>query len=149
MCIRDRAGLREKRPIPGDGNCQMSSISDQIYGDIQHAKYVREKAVSWLRKNPNWLLPNGAQMKDFVHDKTWEEYCNEISKDGIWGDHLTLVAIAEVFGANIQVISSVSGDNYTTQITPRITLIQNKTLLLSHYAEFHYGSLEIDPIRVK
>jgi len=35
-------------------------------------------------------------MHDFVHDKTWAEYCDELARDGIWGDHLTLSAAAEV-----------------------------------------------------
>jgi hypothetical protein len=62
------------------------------------------------------------------------------------GDHLTLIAAAEVFGARIFILSSVVGNEYTVEITPLNPKWPN-TLLLSHYAEFHYGSLAYkDPI---
>jgi hypothetical protein len=136
------AGLAEKREIPGDGNCQMYSVSDQLFDNINYGKYVREKAIDWLRKNKSWKLPNGAEMGDFVHDKSWDAYCDEMARDGIWGDHLTLVAIAEVFGARIRIVSSVEGDNYMTEIDPTVIKTQ-KMILISHYAEFHYGSLKV------
>jgi hypothetical protein len=30
-----------------------------------------------------------------------------MSKDGVWGDHLTLIAAAELFGTKIVIISSI------------------------------------------
>lgn len=71
-------------------------------------------------------------MGDFVHDKSWDAYCDEMARDGIWGDHLTLVAIAEVFGARIRIVSSVEGDNYMTEIDPTVIKTQ-KMILISHY----------------
>jgi hypothetical protein len=79
-------------------------------------------------------------MRDFVHSYTWEEYCNEISREGIWGDHLTLLAITEIFGTRICIVSSVESDNHVTEIAPK-KIKSDKILFLSHYAEFHYGSL--------
>lgn len=84
-------GMREKTAIAADGNCQFLSISDQLFDSTQRSPYVRRKVVEWLRAHSDWQLPNGAKMRDFVHDKAWEEYCHEISREGIWGDHLTLV----------------------------------------------------------
>jgi hypothetical protein len=89
-------GFFEKCEVPADGNCQMSAISDQLFDTVNKASYVRQKIVTWLRNNSTWSLPNGALMKDFVHDKTWEEYCAEMAREGTWGDHLTLVAASEV-----------------------------------------------------
>jgi len=88
-------GVETKRRIPGDGNCQMYSLSDQLCNSIDHHKFVRRCIVSWLSINGDLELPNGAKMKDFVHDKTWEKYCEEMGREGIWGDHLTLVAASE------------------------------------------------------
>ncbi len=79
-------------------------------------------------------------MGDFVHDKSWSAYCDEMSRDGIWGDHLTLVAIAEVFGARIRIVSSVEGDNYITEIDPTVLKTQ-KMILISHYVSC-YLSIE-------
>jgi tetratricopeptide (TPR) repeat protein len=132
--------LRPKRDIPSDGNCQMHAISDQLYDTIERSAEVRRLVVDWLRKNRNLQLPNGAILHQFVHDRKWEEYCDGMAKDGCWGDHLTLLAISEMFGVVISVISSVEGDNFITEIHPTQKKM-NRVLLLSHYAEFHYGSL--------
>lgn len=132
--------LKPRREIPGDGNCQMHAISDQVYDSIERSKDVRKLAVDWLRKNKMWKLPNESILHEFVHDKPWEEYCDQMAKDGCWGDHLTLLALSELFGAVISIMSSVEGDNFITEIHPTVKKT-NKVILLSHYAEFHYGSL--------
>jgi hypothetical protein len=41
-----------------------------------------------------------------------------MEKDGCWGDHLTLLAISEIYGAVISIMSSVEGDNFITEIHP-------------------------------
>jgi len=133
-------GYKEKRVIPGDGNCQFSSVSDQLFDTIDKASFVRKAAVEWLKKNKDWKLDNGAVMSDFVHDQSWNDFCNELSRSGIWGNHLTLVAIAEHFGSRLRVISSVESDSYIIKIDPLVLKTQ-KVILLSHYAEYHYGSL--------
>jgi len=137
-------GLKEKSFIPGDGNCQFSSVSDQLFNTIDRADYVRKSAVDWLRKNKNWKLANGAVMSDFAHDQTWEEFCNDLSRHGIWGNHLTLVAISEHFGNRICIVSSVESDSFMISISPPV-LRSPKLILLSHYAEYHYGSIETTP----
>jgi hypothetical protein len=89
-------GMKEKSVIPADGNCQFHSISDQLFDSVQRSGFVRRKVIDWLLSHADWQLPNGAKMRDFVHDKTWEEYCKEMARDGIWGDHLTLVRLAHL-----------------------------------------------------
>lgn len=134
--------LKPKREIPGDGNCQMHAISDQLYNTIDRSKEVRKTIVEWLRKNKDWKLPNESILHEFVHDRPWEEYCTMMEKDGCWGDHLTLLAASEIHGVVISIMSSVEGDNFITEIHPTAKKPGNtKVLLLSHYAEFHYGSL--------
>eukprot|EP01113_Clastostelium_recurvatum_P045985 TRINITY_DN798_c0_g1_i3.p1 TRINITY_DN798_c0_g1~~TRINITY_DN798_c0_g1_i3.p1 ORF type:complete len:555 (-),score=150.10 TRINITY_DN798_c0_g1_i3:132-1796(-) len=145
-------GLVPSRDIPGDGNCQMYAISDQLFGTIDRGAEIRAAAVAWLRKNRECKLDNGALLHHFVHDRPWEEYCDYMAKDKTWGDHLTLMAVSEAFGIVILIISSVEGDNYITEIRPSgqgegcgegdpTGRCKGKMALLSHYAEFHYGSL--------
>lgn len=89
--------MKEKREIPGDGNCQFASISDQLFDNIDHAKELREQAVDWMRKHKDWKLPeNNAKLSDFSCDMEWDEFCDHMAKSGIWGNHLTLLALAEV-----------------------------------------------------
>ncbi|EGC40280.1 hypothetical protein DICPUDRAFT_74144 [Dictyostelium purpureum] len=133
-------GLMIRREIPGDGNCQMHSLSDQIYGDLDHSTLIRTVIVNWLRINGGFKLPNGATLSDFVYDSSWEEYCNNMSKNGTWGDHLTLVAAAEIFKINITIISSVASQTgFFIEIKPKVK--SNYYVLLSHISEYHYGSL--------
>lgn len=49
-------GLEARRDIPGDGNCQMYSLSHQLTDDIKHAKFIRRSVVSWLRRNADLQL---------------------------------------------------------------------------------------------
>ncbi|EGG19416.1 OTU domain-containing protein [Cavenderia fasciculata] len=136
--------LQNSKEIPGDGNCQMHALSDQIFDDLNHSQDVRKTIVDWLRKNKDFSFPNGATLCQFVNG-SWEDYCNEMSKNGIWGDHLTLLAAAEIYKAKISIISSVeSTSHFFIEIIP--TKIENtKVFLLSHYSEFHYGSLCFKP----
>lgn len=73
------------------------------------------------------------------------------------GDHLTLIAAAEVFNCRIVIVSSIPGDSFVVEINPirsqevladgTIRVVPALHLLtLSHFAEFHYGSVHpIDP----
>jgi len=138
-------GIETKRPIPGDGNCQFYSLSDQLCGKLDHAGFLRKSIVHWLRNNGDLELSNGAKMKDFAHDRTWEQYCNEMDRNGTWGDHLTLIAATEIFSIQIFIISSVTGDNFIVDIVPE-KVRPHRLVMLSHYAECHYGSVQhIDP----
>ncbi|EGC28914.1 hypothetical protein DICPUDRAFT_85026 [Dictyostelium purpureum] len=132
--------LMPKKEIPGDGNCQMHALSDQIFGDLEHSVIIRNNIVDWLRKNKGFYLPNGETLSDFVTTNSWEEYCDSMSKNGTWGDHLTLVAAAEIYKINISIVSSVESQSSSfIEITPSIKC--ENGILLSHFAEFHYGSL--------
>jgi len=126
--------------IPGDGNCLFSAVSDQVYDTISEAGTIRRNAVSWLRQHGHEKLPNGACLKDFVCDQEWDEYLMNMSTPGIWGDHVMLVAITEIFGVNACVISSIECDDYIQCIYPTFQKSRN-SILLCHYAEYHYGSL--------
>src|SRR5690349_1373826 len=67
--------MKEKREIPGDGNCQFASLSDQIFDDLEHTQELRAKAVEWMRKHKDWKLPqNDAKLSDFACDMEWNEF---------------------------------------------------------------------------
>eukprot|EP01122_Echinamoeba_exundans_P007963 TRINITY_DN2550_c0_g1_i5.p1 TRINITY_DN2550_c0_g1~~TRINITY_DN2550_c0_g1_i5.p1 ORF type:complete len:613 (+),score=123.20 TRINITY_DN2550_c0_g1_i5:1487-3325(+) len=137
--------MRETREIPGDGNCQMYSMSDQLWKSLDHHRLVRRDIVNWLRANSELELPNGAKLKDFVHGMSWDQYCDGMAKDGTWGDHLTLIAASELYAARIMIISStVDEASFITEIVPTTQPVQ-RSIFLCHYAEFHYSS--ILPIR--
>jgi len=137
-------GVEQKKEVPGDGNCQMHSLSDQLCGNFSYSKFLRRSIVTWLRANGELKLANGALLKEFV-DKPWDQYCNDMSKDGTWGDHLTLISACELFSIKVIIISSVQGDNFILEINPEFSK-PRRVVMLSHYAEYHYGSIQyVDP----
>jgi len=141
-------GLREKRKIPGDGNCQFAAFADQLFSTPRVHQEVRRISVEWLRQNPNFEVERGVYLRDFLEMDcfgNWEEYCNYMAQDGTWGDHMTLIALSEVFECSVIILSSVelgnnSASNPVTIIEPK-TCKSQKVILLSHLHEKHYGSL--------
>ena len=139
-------GLEEHKQVPGDGNCQFYSLSDQLYNDFMHAHIIRAYAVNWLRNHGDMKLENGAQLKEFGHDdEGWDHYCNLMSLSGTWGDHLTLVAVAELFQVRIVIVSSAVDESQALiEVVPTSTgkdPEQLPVIFLCHYAEYHYGTL--------
>jgi len=126
--------------IPGDGNCQMHSLSDQLCGNLNHHVHIRTRIVNWLKSNSNVVLPNGATLSQFVNED-WNSYCNSMLNFGTWGDHLTLIAAAELFSLKIVIISSAPGDNFLIEILPTFSNEIKNTIYLTHLAEFHYSSV--------
>jgi hypothetical protein len=141
--------LAEKTKIKGDGNCQFSAAADQLFNDPNKYHEVRRLVVKWLRNNPNFKIDSETQLIDFLEKdiyNSWEEYCDNMSKNGQWGDQITLYAISQLFNARIVILSSVKVYNGQSLITieprnkPSDTKI--KTLLIGHWHERHFISLK-------
>ena len=65
--------------MDGDGNCLFRSVADQIDGDESLHTTYRAQAVDYILQNKEMYMP-------FIEDdETIEQYCNDMSKDGIWG----------------------------------------------------------------
>ncbi|EGC34334.1 hypothetical protein DICPUDRAFT_79899 [Dictyostelium purpureum] len=136
--------LENSRDIPGDGNCQMYALSDQIFGDLNHGPEIRRAIVAWLRNNKNFTLKNGAKLCQFANTNNWDRYCDRMSRNGTWGDHLTLLAASELLKSQITIISSVQSESGSLiEIIPS-SIHNSREILLSHHAK-HYGSLRSKP----
>eukprot|EP00010_Vexillifera_abyssalis_P002885 CAMPEP_0201551818 /NCGR_PEP_ID=MMETSP0173_2-20130828/10524_1 /ASSEMBLY_ACC=CAM_ASM_000268 /TAXON_ID=218659 /ORGANISM="Vexillifera sp., Strain DIVA3 564/2" /LENGTH=452 /DNA_ID=CAMNT_0047962163 /DNA_START=28 /DNA_END=1386 /DNA_ORIENTATION=+ len=147
--LKDRLELFgfEERPTKGDGNCQFYAVSDQLFDDDRHAGSIRANAVKWLRMNGDWNPNNSdhGELKYFAGE-SWNTYCNRMSRDRQWGDHLTLIAIAEVYNVSIRIISSVPGPQFMTEINPSAKekwhAGRDKTIFIAHHLEYHYISIK-------
>ncbi len=143
-------GVRERRKIEGDGNCQFAAVSDQLFGHPKFHSQIRKLVADWLRANANFKVDSHTRLEDFLEldcFPTWQSYCDYIAEDGNWGDQTTLKAIAEIFSVEIIIISSVKtpqGSQPVTIIKPTNGSECNKAILLSHWHELHYSSLCID-----
>jgi len=137
-----------ERVVSPDGNCQMRAISDQLMGDEKYHKEVRLKIMKWLSNNEKFVVDDsgGASIGDFIDRDQfpqWTSYINYMSRDGAWGDHITLLAASEVYGVTINILSNVEDNGsgqYLTTIKPRSSK-SAKDIYLSHWHEMHYNSL--------
>ncbi|XP_034695983.1 OVARIAN TUMOR DOMAIN-containing deubiquitinating enzyme 11 isoform X2 [Vitis riparia] len=96
--------------IEGDGNCQFRALADQLFRNPDYHKHVRKKVVKQL-KHFRKLYESYVPMK-------YRSYLKQMKKSGEWGDHLTLQAAADRFGAKICLITSFR-DTCFIEINPR------------------------------
>ncbi|XP_078572724.1 uncharacterized protein LOC144859718 [Branchiostoma floridae x Branchiostoma japonicum] len=139
------SGLTFRDEVPKDGNCMFHAVADQLFRtegrQISHGD-LRKQVVDYLRGCPYNV--NGDHLSDFVPDQNWVRYLDTMSRDGTWGDHIVLQAMADMFGHDVSIVSSVEAENYVTILTPSTGTVSRKEppLLLGHYAENHYASLD-------
>ncbi|KAL6603137.1 hypothetical protein ACP70R_043498 [Stipagrostis hirtigluma subsp. patula] len=123
-------GLAEFQ-IEGDGNCQFRALADQIFRNPDYHKHVRKAVMKQLkefRKQYEGHVP-----------MEYKVYLKKMKRPGEWGDHLTLQAAADRFGAKICLLTSFR-DTCLIEIVPR-DLTPTKELWLSFWCEVHYNSL--------
>jgi len=73
-----------------------------------------------------------------------------MNRNGVWGDHLTLIAVANAFDRHIFIVTSLD----TGEGSSGVTCIESKAsnsqasdkpaILLSHWHELHYNALVRD-----
>ena len=69
---------------------------------------------------------------------SWKEYLKAMRQDGIDGDHMILVAVANYYKTCICVLNTQS---QKTIIRPKCVVDNSKMLVLGHVPELHYVSL--------
>ena len=68
------------KEMGADGNCFFRSIADQLTGDESRHMEYRRHAVNYIRANKEMYIP-------FIEDdETIEQYCDDMDKNGVWGD---------------------------------------------------------------
>lgn len=117
--------------VQGDGNCQFRALSDQLYSTPEHHKLVRRKVVNQLKSHPDIY-------KEYV-PMDYADYLKMMSKNGEWGDHVTLQAAADSYGVKIVVMTSFK-DTYYIEILPNVKKSKG-VIFLSFWAEVHYNSI--------
>ncbi|CAL5054320.1 unnamed protein product [Urochloa decumbens] len=137
-------GLAEFQ-IEGDGNCQFRALADQIFRNPDYHKHVRKAIMKQLKEFRK-------QYESYV-PMEYKVYLKTMKRSGEWGDHLTLQAAADRFGAKICLLTSFK-DTCLIEIVPRDltptkgNMIANPSLAhtfavlwLSFWCEVHYNSL--------
>lgn len=122
-------------PNQGGGDCLFHTLSKHL--DIDHMQ-LRNYATQYISINWN-------KFKDFaLHSETLqpfessEEYVTYMSKSGSWGDHLSLIALCELYQINA-IIIVVNKQKISEPIT--INVGSTKTVLIKFNSEFHYEAI--------
>ncbi|KAL5741726.1 hypothetical protein ACOSP7_028458 [Xanthoceras sorbifolium] len=123
-------GLAELQ-IEGDGNCQFRALADQLFRNPDYHKHVRKEIIKQL-KHFKKLYEGYVPMK-------YKSYVKKIKKSGEWGDHVTLQAAADRFGAKICLVTSFRDTCYI-EIMPK-DKNPTRELWLSFWSEVHYNSI--------
>ncbi|GAA0176230.1 cysteine protease [Lithospermum erythrorhizon] len=123
-------GLAEMQ-IDGDGNCQFRALADQLFQNQDYHKHVRKEVYKQL-KHSRKLYEGYVPMK-------YRRYIKTMKKLGEWGDHVTLQAAADRFGAKICVVTSFRDASYI-EILPKDRNL-SRVVWLSFWSEIHYNSL--------
>ncbi|KAF5748871.1 OTU domain-containing protein [Tripterygium wilfordii] len=123
-------GLAELQ-IEGDGNCQFRALADQLFRSPDYHKHVRKQVVKQLK--------HFRKLYEGYVPMPYKSYMKKMKKSGEWGDHITLQAAADRFGAKICLVTSFRDTCYI-EIVPKN---QNPSgeLWLSFWSEVHYNSL--------
>ena len=105
---------------PGDGNCQFLSVS-RFLRSIGYlasiAETLRQEVVDFL--SVNTLNPE-RQPLELSAEIPWNDYLTDMSRSGVYGEHITLNVIATLYNIQITVVSSLgpaaraegNGDHY-------------------------------------
>uniref|UniRef100_A0A0E0GEY0 ubiquitinyl hydrolase 1 n=1 Tax=Oryza nivara TaxID=4536 RepID=A0A0E0GEY0_ORYNI len=131
--LTERLRLYElvEHKVKGDGNCQFRALSDQLYQSPDHHEFVRQQIMSQLKSNRDAY--------DGYVPMAYDDYLEKVSRNGEWGDHVTLQAAADKYGVKIFVMTSFKDTCYI-EIQPKVQK-SNKVVLLSFWAEVHYNSI--------
>jgi len=94
----------------GDGNCQFYSVSWEVFSTTARHAEVRAQIIEHLRG------PAGSDMAAFYAPElpsqpaTFTDYLDQMAKDCVWGDQLTLQAAADVYTLRICTLTSARYD---------------------------------------
>ena len=138
-------GLREYAVV-GDGNCQFRALAHQLCGVEERHAPIRELVAAQLKAG----RPAYAE---FVGSQDYDAYVSQMSRDGTWGDHVTLQAAVDALNVEVAMVTSFADNQSVVSVQPTAWAKKGvpegegrRTLWLSFWAEVHYGSIDIaDP----
>jgi OTU-like cysteine protease len=113
-----------------DGNCLFRAISHQVYGDQDWHHIVRARCVEYLR---NQL----AFYEQWMADDP-ETYLSNMDKDAVWGGHIEIQAMSELYGRPVYI--------YAYSSEPRVVGVQPNgavPIRVSYHGQ-HYNAV-LDP----
>ena len=115
-----------------DGNCQFDALRCWLHrlGTHRSMESIRDEIEAFLTQHPNNI--EGIPLEYFAAIP-WNDYREAMARNGVYGDHITLQATADIFNIEILVLSSLCPEA-TTIISPTAS-IPIARIQLTHFAE--------------
>ncbi|XP_076091292.1 nuclear GTPase SLIP-GC-like isoform X2 [Mytilus galloprovincialis] len=135
---------------PGNGNCFFEAISsqlDRLQLPRKSPELLRQEVTTYLKIKPTYTA-NGelVNLRDFVElEGDFMEYCESMSKNMEWADHVIVVTMARMLEQNIIIVTSspdTDKDDSLVWVNGGEECNEKLPLLVGHYWETHYQSLQ-------
>ncbi len=129
--------------IEGDGNCLFRAISHQLYLNEEYHEQLRYFCVEHLKKHQK-------RFEKFIVDCKFDDYIEEMSKNGTWADDIEIRAMEEILDRNIHIYSSnsINPKDYLVPVNENPEeekLMQGVIPInLSYHGQSHYNSIYYD-----
>ena len=123
--------------VENDGNCLFRAVALQTLGDVSMHAVVRKKCCQHLSMHRK-------HFKNFVgDDKSFESYLTRMSKDCVWGGHMEIIAMEEIWDRQIMIYRSDDTKDIPEpqSLTPVQLGEQVTPILLSYHGHSHYNAL--------
>ena len=125
----------------GDGNCQFYAISQNVtpeteYDEDDKHACIRHEICEYIRENAERF----SMYLDTDETEGLDEYLEEMTQDGTWGDNLTLQAAAELYNLEITMFrfTGKSGTPFRMCISPENTEQEMQPIYLAYWMDQHY-----------
>ncbi|XP_052090922.1 nuclear GTPase SLIP-GC-like isoform X2 [Mytilus californianus] len=135
---------------PGNGNCFFEAISAQLERlqlPRRSPERLRQEVTTYLKEKPTYKANEElVNLKDFVElEGDFMEYCESMSKNMEWADHVIVVTMARMLEQNIIIVTSspeTDKDDSLVWVDGGEGCNEKLPLLVGHYWEYHYQSLQ-------
>lgn len=120
----------------GDGNCLFRAISHQVYGTPQQHVLVRNNCIDYLQINKERFTPFVAS-----NENDFDTYLKEKRKTGVWGDHVELQALCEIYKRPLYIFSETQNGKVTVLQALNENLSATNSPFILSFLNEHYNSL--------
>ena len=126
---------RKPVSIVGDGNCFFRSVSHQLYGTEDCHPQIRALAIEHLINCPEHFV-------EYNTYQSWLQYLQNMSRLGVWTDHIIIQAVANKHNLRINITESAPNFSESTTVSSIYTgsEARRRSIYIGHLDELHYVS---------
>ena len=125
------------RNVGGCGDCFFKSVSHQLYGIADLHLEVRMAGISHLQNYPELYIES-------ISDDSWNNYIQQMSKQGTWCDNIIMQAVANAYNCAIHITQSDIHSPEGSILTPVAEQEGRKTIFIGYINQFQYVSTMTD-----